>query len=120
MEERKVLIGSPISKGVVKAEAYHYEPLVFDVEISYFKPGEEAEYWKAFQNARTGAKKSLQLLQEKISSDDKEAAAIFAAHMAILEDEDLLHDIQNAILQNCMYPEIAIEVCFGQRIAQLQ
>ena len=120
MEERRVLIGSPVSKGIVKAEAYQYEPLVLDVEEGCFKPGKETEYWKAFQDARTGAKRGLQLLQEKVSSDDKDAAAIFAAHMAILDDEDLLYDIQNAILQDCMYPEIAIEACFGQRIAELQ
>ncbi|MBR5127923.1 MAG: phosphoenolpyruvate--protein phosphotransferase [Roseburia sp.] len=120
MEERRVLIGNPVSKGIVKAEAYQYEPLVLDVEAGCFKPGKETEYWKSFQDARTGAKRGLQLLQEKVSSDDKDAAAIFAAHMAILDDEDLLYDIQNAILQDCMYPEIAIEACFGQRIAELQ
>jgi len=120
MEERRVLIGSPVSKGVAKAEAYHYEPLVLDVEAGYFKAGKETEYWKAFQYARTGARNGLQLLQEKVSSNDKNAADIFAAHIAILDDEDLLYDIQNAILQDCMYPEIAIEACFGQRIAQLR
>jgi len=90
MEERRVLIGSPVSKGVAKAEAYHYEPLVLDVEAGYFKAGKETEYWKAFQYARTGARNGLQLLQEKVSSNDKNAADIFAAHIAILDDEDLL------------------------------
>lgn len=120
MEERRVLTGNPVSKGVAKAEAYHYEPLLLDVEKGYFKAGKETEYWKAFQNARTAAKNDLQQLQEKVSVSDESAATIFAAHIAILDDEDLLYEIQNAILHERMYPEIAIEACFGQQTALLQ
>ena len=120
MEERRILIGSPVSKGLAKAKAYHYEPLVLDIEVGCFKPGKETEYWKAFQSARVAVKNDLQLLHEKISASDKNEANIFMVHMMILEDEDLLYDIQNAILKDCMYPEIAIEACFGQRIAELQ
>ena len=52
MEERRILTGNPVSKGQVKAEAYHYEPLMLNVEERRFKPGKETEYWKAFLCAR--------------------------------------------------------------------
>lgn len=105
MEERRILIGSPVSKGLAKAKAYHYEPLVLDIEVGCFKPGKETEYWKAFQSARVAVKNDLQLLHEKISASDKNEANIFMVHMMILDDEDLLYDIQNAILKDCMYVE---------------
>lgn len=120
MEERRVIIGSPVSKGLAKAKAYHYEALVLDIEVGCFKPGKETEYWKAFQHARDEVKNELQLIREKLSSNNENVADIFMVHSLILDDEDLLYDIQNAILKDCMYPEIAIEACFGQRIAELQ
>lgn len=120
MEEQRILIGSSVSKGIAKAKTYHYEALVLDIEVGCFKPGKETEYWKAFQDARILVQNELQSLRERISSDNKNEADIFMVHMMILEDEDLLYDIQNAILKDCMYPEIAIEACFNQRIAELQ
>ena len=120
MEERRILIGNPVSKGVAKAEAYHYEPLLLNVEERYFKPGKETAYWKAFLCAREKAKNELQELEEKVSVSDEKAAAVFAFHREILEDEDLIDEIQTAILRDCMYPELAIESCFGQYIANYQ
>lgn len=120
MEERRVLTGNPVSCGVAKAEAYQYEPLMLDMEKGYFKAGKETEYWRAFKNALEGATQELQQLQEQVSADDENAAKIFASHIAILEDEDLLYEIRNAILNDRMYPEIAIEACFGEAIAALE
>lgn len=119
MEERRVLTGNPVSRGVAMAEAYSYEPLLLDMEKGYFTAGKETEYWKAFKAAQEGARQELQLLQEQVSVDDKEAAVIFAAHLAILQDEDLLYEIKNAIFNDHMYPELAIEACFGEFITAL-
>ena len=120
MEKRRVLTGIPISEGVAKAEAYHYEDAIQNVEKGYLPAGEETKYWKAFQTAKEEVKKDLQLLREQIFEKDEKAAAIFAAHIAILEDEDLLYEIRMAILQDRIYPEIAIEGCFGQYSAAIQ
>lgn len=120
MEERRILTGNPVSKGITKAEAYHYEPLMLNVEVGYFKPGKETEYWKAFKTAHTAAKCALEKLHDAVALSDEKAASIFSAHIMLLEDEDLLYEIQHAILHDRMYPEIAIEACFGQHIAVLQ
>lgn len=120
MEERRVLAGNPVSKGVAKAEAYHYEPLILNMEAGYFKAGKETEYWKAFKKAQAGTVQELQQLQEQVCTSDEKAAKIFASYIAILEDEDLLYEIRNAILNDRMYPEIAIEACFGEVITTLE
>lgn len=116
MEERRVLTGNPVSKGVAKAEAYQYEPLMLNVEAGYFKAGKETEYWRTFIAAQSAAKGELQQLQELVSSGDENAARIFGAHIAILEDEDLQYELRNAILNDRMYPELAIEACFGELV----
>lgn len=107
-------------EGKAEAEAYHYEPLELHVGMDYFKAGKETEYWKAFKAALTTTKNELVHLQEAVAESDKNAAMIFSSHVVILEDEDLLYEIQNAILCDRMYPEIAIEACFGQQIAELE
>lgn len=119
-EERRVLKGNPVSKGVAKAEAYFYEPLMLNVETGCFNAGKETEYWRAFIAAQAAAKRELQQLQEQVSASDENAAKIFGAHIAILEDEDLQYEMRNAILNDRMYPELAIEACFGELTAALR
>ena len=113
-------MGNPVSKGVAKAEAYLYEPLLLNVEAGYFKAGKETEYWRAFKEALEKAKQELGDLQEKVSVYDEKAANIFSAHLTILKDEDLLYEIKSAILNDRMCPELAIEVCFGEMIASMK
>lgn len=115
----KILTGTPVSPGVARAEAYHYEPLVMTLETGYFKAGKETEYWKVFRDAHARTKEELQQLQEQISERDAKAAAIFAGHAALLEDEDLMYELRNAILNDRMFPEFAIEACFTERITAL-
>ena len=120
MEERRVLKGNPVSRGVVKAEAYFYEPLMLNVETGCFKAGKETEYWRAFIAAQAATKRELQQLQETVFTSDEKTAKIFGAHIVILEDEDLQYELRNAILNDRMYPELAIEACFGELITALQ
>ena len=119
-ENQRVLTGRIASHGVATAEAYYYEPFVLNVEEAYFKAGKETEYWRAFRKALTETKQELIQLQEQISAGDEKPMQILASHIAILEDEDLQYEIKNAILNDRMFPELAIEACFGEKIAELQ
>ncbi|MBQ8278734.1 MAG: hypothetical protein IJZ23_02735 [Roseburia sp.] len=115
----KALRGNPVSPGVARAEAYHYEPLVMTLETGCFKAGKETEYWKAFREAHARTKEELQRLQEQVSENDAKAASIFAGHVVLLEDEDLMYEIRNAMLNDRMFPEFAIEACFTERVTAL-
>jgi len=119
-ENERILRGRPVSQGIATAEAYYYEPFVLNVEAGYFKAGKETEYWRKFKTALTKTKQELKMLQEQLSVDDEKTALVFGAHIAILEDENLLYEIKTAILNDRMYPELAIEACFGEKIAILQ
>ena len=117
---KKFLTGCPVSQGVAKAEAYFYESFMSNVETGYFKAGKETEYWRAFISAKEKSEQELQMLYEQLSVDDERAAGIFAAHLAMLRDEDLLYEIRSAILNDRMYPSIAIEACMGEVIASMK
>lgn len=119
-ENQRVLTGYPVSQGVAKAEAYHYEPLMLNIEAGYFKAGKETEYWRAFMAAREKTEQELQSLEKELSTDNEKSASIFAAHLTILKDEDLLYEIKSAILNDRMYPEQAVEACTGEVIASMK
>ena len=116
----KILTGCPVSQGVAKAEPYFYESFMSNIETGYFKAGKETEYWRAFISAKEKSEQELQMLYEQLSVDDERAAGIFAAHLAMLRDEDLLYEIRSAILNDRMYPSIAIEACMGEVIASMK
>jgi len=116
----KILNGNPVSQGVAKAEPYFYETFMPDMEAGYFKAGKEMEYWRAFKIAKEKSEQELQMLCEQLSEEDEKAAGIFAAHLTILKDEDLLYEIRSAILNDRMYPGLAIEACMGEVIASMK
>lgn len=117
---KRILTGCPVSQGVAKAEPYFYESFMSNVETGYFMAGKETEYWCAFISAKEKSEQELQMLYEQLSVDDERAAGIFAAHLAMLRDEDLLYEIRSAILNDRMYPSIAIEACMGEVIASMK
>jgi len=119
-KNQRVLTGKVASPGIATAEAYYYEPFVLNIESGYFKAGKETEYWRKYKTALTKTKQELKMLQEQISAGDEKTALIFGAHIAILEDENLQYEIKSAVLNDRMYPELAIEACFGEKIAILQ
>lgn len=116
----KILRGNPVSKGVVKAEALFYKSFMLKTETGFFKAGKEMEYWRAFKDAKEKSEQQLQALAEQLSEEDEKAAAIFAAHLTILKDEDLLYEIKSAIVNDRMYPNWAIEACMGEVIASMK
>lgn len=117
---KKFLTGNPVSQGIAKAEPYFYESFMPNMETDYFKAGKEMEYWRAFISAKEKSEQELQILCEQLSVEDKKAAGIFAAHLIILKDEDLLYEIRSAILNDRMYPNLAIEACMGEVIASMK
>lgn len=117
---KKTLTGNPVSQGVAKAEAYLYESFMPDTGTGYFKAGKEMEYWRAFKSAKEKSEQELQMLSEQLATEDEKAAGIFAAHLLILRDENLLYEIKSAILNDRMYPNLAIEACMGEVIASMK
>ncbi len=116
----RILTGNPVSEGKARAEVCCYESFMPDMGAGYFKAGKEMEYWRAFITAKEKSEQELQALCEQLSQEDQRAAGIFAAHLTILRDEDLLYDIRSAILNDRMYPNLAIEACMGEVIASMK
>ena len=116
----EILTGNPVSKGKAKAETYFYKTFMPDMGTGYFKAGKETEYWGAFSAAKEKSEQELQELYRQLSEEDEKTAAIFAAHLTILRDEDLLYDIKSAILNDRMYPNLAIEACMGEVISSMK
>ena len=112
--------GNPVSRGIAIGNVYCYEAASYTVAEAFFERGERDTQRSRFEQAFKAAADELSAMIETLRAADDEKAAIFAAHQEILEDEEILEQIQEAIDGTCLMPEAAVSQVFGRFIEILQ
>ena len=111
-----VLTGMPVSPGAVVARAYVQDNPGLqwqEPDQARFDPGREGEMRDAFYRAVFQAREELACLARGAGSGCEVQGEIFAAQREILEDEELLSRIGQAILEERLEPESAIRRVFA-------
>ena len=113
------LSGIPASKGISIAHAYVYQPEKITVVPAHITEtqadGELARYRHAMERARA----ELLEIQASFSEEDAMHAAIFNAHVEILQDVALEEEVTRLVRTDCCQLEYAIDTAFGQFIELL-
>lgn len=116
---RKVLTGNPVSEGIALAKAYVYRPGTIVAESGTFEQGQEAAYLEAFQKTADAAAAELREIRQRLEAENPKQAKIFAAHAELLEDEEIVGEIRDAIKTERIYPDQAIERVYSEFAAIL-
>ena len=115
-EHRIVLTGTPVSPGAVVARVCIQDNPGLqwqEPDQVRFDPGREGEMRDAFYRAVFQAREELACLSGGAGSGCEVQGEIFAAQGEILEDEELLSRIGQAILEERLEPESAIRRVFA-------
>ncbi|MDR2094803.1 MAG: phosphoenolpyruvate--protein phosphotransferase [Treponema sp.] len=99
----KKFIGIPASPGIVIGNAFLYlENENGEIPRYGIKKNQVDSEWKRLLSAFEEAADEIRGLQEKAEIEiSREQAAIFAAHLLMLEDEELLGEIQERLKTEC-------------------
>lgn len=111
-----MLKGTPVSPGYAAGAVYRYFPFVPDVAETSCPAERRADEQAAFSAAKSAAKDELMRLRTTLPPDK---AAIFSAHMEILEDEAILEEIETAICDDGATAEWAVYSVMNTFIAVL-
>lgn len=97
--------GSVASPGVAIGKAFLFTPYVPSVPHRTVAANETEEELKTLDSAVARAREELKSIITRLGSSDSEKADIFSAHLAILEDEELLNEIRSTIAEKrCCAP----------------
>ena len=104
--------GKGVSPGVAVGQVYIYAPHVLHAR-SEFAQSVSAEK-EAYAAARIAAQKQLRELQNRLKEQDAEKAAIFDAHLDLLDDEVIVEEIELAIEEKKNEAGFAIEQVYDR------
>ena len=113
-EEHRLLQGNAVSRGIAMAEAYVYEPLDLTIIKGICTKEEVETECKRFYDAMNRAKDELERLYDILEKEHPEQAKIFAAHKELLDDEEMIEETENAIKEDCLTAESAVDMIFNQ------
>jgi len=91
--------GLPISSGVALAPAYRYEPVVLQISRDPIALEQTEAELTRYADAREAAAAQLQSIHDSLLPDAPDKAAIFQAHMEILQDVAMIEEIEDLIGQ---------------------
>lgn len=114
-----ILKGNPVSPGIVVNQAYLYRTDIYDVPESYFKKGQENESQKKFESALMQANLEIDRIIASFAPEESDKAKIFIAHKEVLNDEEILERIHEAIVSERKQPDFAVKSVFAEFIALL-
>lgn len=114
-----ILKGNPVSPGIAAGEALIYKAFTCEVPDAYFEHGEEEKFIKIFYLALEEARRELDHLIEMFISEDAEKSKIFIAHREIIDDEEILELINEAIKTERKRTDFAVKCVFEEFIELL-
>lgn len=106
--DKMKLKGNPVSPGISIGRAYLYTAFSGAAAEDYFEDGQQEKYIGVFEAALVEAHRELNAVIASFTAKDANQAKIFAAHLEILDDEEILSMIRDAILKERKLPDYAI------------
>lgn len=91
--------GLSISSGAALAPAYLYKPVIINVPSERVTPEQVSAELDRYADGRAAAAKQLAAIHEQLLPDSPDKAAIFQAHLEILNDVAMIEEIQDMIEQ---------------------
>ncbi len=111
-----ILKGNPVSPGIAVGKAYLYKTFSCDVSATYFDKGQEKNYLGVFETTLTEAHRELDAVIASFAAKDADKAKIFEAHREILDDEEMLGMIREAIASERKFPDYAVASVYDEFI----
>ncbi len=114
-----ILNGNPVSPGIALGKAFLYKAFSCEVPEAYFEKGQETKYIEILETALSEVHRELDELIETLTLADEDKANIFIAHKEILDDEEILEMIHDAIETEHKFPDFAVKCVFDEFIELL-
>ncbi len=113
-----ILKGSPVSPGMALGKVFLYQPFSYSAKEAYFEAGKEERYIEEFDHALKAANDELDGILD-LGNASGEKAEIIKAHQELLEDEEIIGMVHEAISGNRKMPDYAVSEAFAEFIAVL-
>lgn len=115
----KLFKGKAVSPGYAIGKIYVYKPFEYTVSSTYFDVADKDLYVNQMKDAFSEAGNELKEIVGNLTAVGDEKAAIFEAHLEILEDEELIDGIWSAI-EECATPDYAVDRTYNEYIHMLE
>ena len=106
--------GNPVSPGIAIGEVYRYTPFVANITERTIEAAEVEQAVAQYFDLRTKAKAELLAIGESLQTDNPDKAAIFTAHVDMLQDEAMNDEIEELIRDDHFAPEYAVEKVYSK------
>jgi phosphocarrier protein FPr len=96
--DRTALLGIPVSEGIAIGPAFHFKPPPPPIPV--YEVDQPEEEWLRLEQAREAARKSITNRRTALqASIGEEKAAIFDAHILILDDPELVEQARRRVIE---------------------
>lgn len=112
------LHGNAVSPGVAVGPLYVYAPQALRARQEFAAPEQVQAEGQAYAAARAKAREQLRALQKRLEKTDAGKAAIFDAHLDLVDDEVIVEEVEEEILRCRHTAGFAVQSVYG-RYAQV-
>lgn len=113
-----ILHGNAVSPGVAVGPLYVYAPQTLRARQEFAAPEQVQAEGQAYAAARAKAREQLCALQKRLEKTDAGKAAIFDAHLDLVDDEVIVEEVEEEILRRRHTAGFAVQSVYG-RYAQV-
>ena len=109
-----ILRGNAVSPGVAAGPVYLYAPQAIHAWQEFAGPEDAQAEQRAYATARSRAREQLHSLQQRLGKEEAEKAAIFDAHLDLVDDEVIVEEIEAEILRHGRTAGFAVQSVYGR------
>ena len=109
-----ILRGNAVSPGVAAGPVYLYAPQAIHARHEFAGPEDAQAEQRAYATARSRAREQLHSLQQRLGKEEAEKAAIFDAHLDLVDDEVIVEEIEAEILRHGRTAGFAVQSVYGR------
>lgn len=106
--------GLSISSGAALAPAYLYKPVTIEVPRVHIAPEQVEAELARYSDSRNAAAEQLSSIHNLLLPDAPDKAAIFQAHLEILNDVAMIEEIEDMIVQTYTNAADAVDTVYSQ------
>jgi phosphotransferase system enzyme I (PtsI) len=114
--KRFILSGVPVSPGISAGRAFHYRDILSrEVDLNNLAEEEIDGELSRVQKAIKKVRKDLMMMQKRVGNDiSEEHAGIFKTHQTMLQDDTLIHEIEDELKKRMINAEHIVKDVFNR------